>query len=280
VVERQVPDVVTAEGVRIPKIGCGTDPMRESPCADIVAEALRVGFRHIDTAQGYDNEDAVGEGIHYSAVPREQIFITTKVRPQLIGDGPLQRSVEDSLKRLRVDAVDLLLIHWPNPDVSIAESMRALSAAKRDGMTRAIGVSNFVITNLEESIRVSPEPISVAQFEYHPYLDQARLLAAVRRHNLAITAYCPIALGRVARDPRLTAIGRKHGKSAVQAALRWLVQQDDVIAIPKTSKPERLKENLDVFDFRLTDAEMDQVSGMAVPNSRLINEPQWVPHWD
>jgi diketogulonate reductase-like aldo/keto reductase len=275
-----VPEVVTAGGVRIPKIGCGTYPLRGSACAEIVAEALRVGFRHIDTAQGYENEADVGEGLRYSAVPREQVFITTKVRPQLIEDGPLQRSVEDSLKRLRVDAVDLLLIHWPNPDISIAECMRALSAARSAGMTRAIGVSNFVIANLEESIRVSPEPISVAQFEYHPYLDQVRLLAAARRHNLAITAYCPIALGRVASDPRLAAIGGKHGKSAVQATLRWLVQQDDVIAIPKTSTPERLKENLDVFDFQLTDAEMDQISRMAVPNSRLIKEPQWVPRWD
>jgi diketogulonate reductase-like aldo/keto reductase len=271
---------VTTEGVRIPKIGCGTYPMRGPSCAEIVAEALRLGFRHVDTAQGYDNEDAVGEGIEHSGVPREEIFITTKVRPQVIGDGPLQRSVEESLRRLKVDAVDLLLIHWPNPDVSIAECTRALSAAKRAGMTRAIGVSNFVIAKLEETIRVSPEPISVAQFEYHPYLDQARLLAAVRRHHLAITAYCPIALGRVAGDPRLAAIGRAYGKSAVQATLRWLVQQDDVIAIPKTSKPERLKENLDVFDFRLTSTEMDQISAMAVPNSRLINEPQWVPLWD
>lgn len=272
--------VVTAGDVRIPKIGCGTYPMRGDLCADIVAEALRLGFRHVDTAQGYDNEAAVGEGIQKTGVPRQEIFITTKVRPQVIGDGPLQRSVEESLKRLKVDAVDLLLIHWPNPDVPIMECMRALSAAKRAGMTRAIGVSNFVIANLEEAIRVSPEPISAVQFEYHPYLDQTRLLAAVRRHKLAITAYCPLALGKGAGDARLEAIGGKHGKSAAQVTLRWLIQQDDVIAIPKTSKPERLRENLDVFDFRLTDAEMDQISRMTVPNSRLINEPAWVPHWD
>ena len=163
--------------------------------------------------------------------------MTTKVQPQFIADGPLQRSVEESLKRLRVDAVDLLLIHWPNPEVSVAESMRALSAAKRAGLTRAIGVSNFVIAKLEEAIEASPEPIAVVQFEYHPYLDQTRLLAAARRHGLAITAYCPIALGKVAGDPRLVTIGKKHGKSAVQVTLRWLIQQDDVIAIPKTSRP-------------------------------------------
>jgi diketogulonate reductase-like aldo/keto reductase len=278
--EARVAEAVTAEGVPIPKIGCGTYPMRGPACAEIVAEALRVGFRHVDTAQGYDNEAAVGEGVLLSGVPREEIFITTKVQPQLIADGQLQRSVEESLKRLKTDVVDLLLIHWPNPEVPVAESMRALSAAKRLGMTRAIGVSNFVIAKLEEAIRVSPEPITVVQFEYHPYLDQARLLAAARRHKLAITAYCPLALGRVAGDPRLMAIGKKHGKSAAQVTLRWLVQQEDVIAIPKTSTPGRLKENLAVFDFRLTDEEMDQISRMTVPNSRLINEPLWVPHWD
>jgi 2,5-diketo-D-gluconate reductase B len=275
-----VAEVVTVGGVRIPKIGCGTYPMRGPMCAEIVAEALRVGFRHVDTAQGYDNEAAVGEGILMSGVPRERIFITTKVRPQVIGDGPLQRSVEESLKRLKTDVIDLLLIHWPNPEVPVAESMRALSAVKRAGLTRAIGVSNFVIAKLDEAVEVSPEPLTALQFEYHPYLDQTRLLAAARRHGLAITAYCPIALGKVAGDSRLVAIGKKHGKSAVQATLRWLIQQDDVIAIPKTSKPERLKENLDVFDFRLTEAEMDQISRMTVPNSRLINEPLWVPHWD
>jgi 2,5-diketo-D-gluconate reductase B len=275
-----VAEVVTVGGVCIPKIGCGTYPMRGPVCAEIVAEALRVGFRHVDTAQGYDNEAAVGEGILMSGVPRERIFITTKVRPQVIGDGPLQRSVEESLKRLKTDVIDLLLIHWPNPEVPVAESMRALSAVKRAGLTRAIGVSNFVIAKLDEAVEVSPEPLTALQFEYHPYLDQTRLLAAARRHGLAITAYCPIALGKVAGDSRLVAIGKKHGKSAVQATLRWLIQQDDVIAIPKTSKPERLKENLDVFDFRLTEAEMDQISRMTVPNSRLINEPLWVPHWD
>ncbi len=207
-------DVVTKGGVRIPKIGCGTYPMRGPVCAEIVAEALRAGFRHVDTAQGYDNEAAVGEGILMSGVPRERIFITTKVRPQVIGDGPLQRSVEESLKRLKTDVIDLLLIHWPNPEVQVAESMRALSATKRAGLTRAIGVSNFVIAKLDEAIEVSPEPIAAVQFEYHPYLDQTRLLAAARRHGLAIIAYCPIALGKVASDPRLAAIGKTHGKSA------------------------------------------------------------------
>jgi diketogulonate reductase-like aldo/keto reductase len=265
---------------RIPKIGCGTWELRGATCATIVAEALKVGFRHIDTAQGYDNETAVGDGIRASGVPREEIFVTTKVRPELLGDGALQQSVEESLKRLQITEVDMLLVHWPNPAIPLAETMRALSAAKGLGLTRHIGVSNFTIANLEEAIRISPEPIAAAQIEFHPYLDQTRLLAAIRRHGLAITAYCPIALGKVANDPRLVAIGKEHGKSAVQVTLRWLVQQDDVAAIPRTSKPARLKENLAVFDFRLTDSEMDQISRMTNPDSRLINEPQWVPRWD
>jgi 2,5-diketo-D-gluconate reductase B len=192
----------------------------------------------------------------------------------------LQRSVEDSLKRLRTDVIDLLLIHWPNPEVSLAETMKALSEVTRRGLTHHIGVSNFTIANLEEATRACPEPIVAAQIEYHPYLDQARLLAAIRRHGLAITAYCPIALGKVVHDDRLVAIGKKHGKSAVQVTLRWLIQQGDVVAIPRTSKLERLRENLAVFDFQLTDEEMGLISRMTTPNSRLINEPQWVPRWD
>jgi 2,5-diketo-D-gluconate reductase B len=176
---------------------CGTWELRGRACAEVVAEALRVGFRHIDTAQGYENEAAVGDGIRAEGIPREEIFVTTKVRPQLIADGPLQRSVEESLKRLRTDVIDLLLLHWPNPEVTVAESMRALSGAKRLGLTKHIGLSNFTIAKLEEATRVSPEPIVAAQFEYHPYLDQARLLAAIRRHGIA--AYCPIALAKVAR---------------------------------------------------------------------------------
>ena len=271
---------VTAKGARIPKLGCGTWELRGDVCTNIVKEALQLGYRHIDTAQGYSNEAAVGEGIMLSGIPRKEIFVTTKVRPQLVSDGPLQRSVQESLERLGVGVIDLLLIHWPNPEIPLAESMRALSSAKRLGLTRHIGVSNFTIAKLDEAVNSSPEQIAAVQFEYHPYLDQKRLLAAVRKLGLAITAYCPIALGRTAMDQALIDIGKKYGKSAVQVTLRWLIQQDDVIAIPRSSKPERLKENLGVFDFALTDKEMAEIGNMTVAGSRLINEPQWVPHWD
>jgi 2,5-diketo-D-gluconate reductase B len=271
---------LSVEPANIPVLGCGTWELRGEACARIVAEALSLGFRHVDTAQGYENEAAVGDGLRASGVRREDVFVTTKVRPQLVSQGALQRSVEESLARLRLDHVDLLLIHWPNPEIAIAESMAALSDAKRKGMTRHIGVSNFTIATLAEAMRVSPEPIVTNQVEYHPYLDQRRLLAAIRGHGLAVTAYCPIALGKVLGDPVISDIARTHGKTEAQVTLRWLVQQGDVIAIPRTSRIERLRENLAIFDFELSAGEMDRMGALARPGSKLINQPDWVPAWD
>jgi len=265
---------------RIPVLGCGTWQLRGSVCAEIVAEALRLGFRHIDTAQGYGNEAAVGEGIRTAGLPRDEIFVTTKVLPQLLSDGPLQRSAEESLARLGIDTIDLLLVHWPNPAIPLGECMRALSDAKRRGLTRHIGVSNFTVAKVTEAVRLSPEPIVTNQVEYHPYLDQTKVLAANRRHGLATTAYCPIALGAVVRDPLLREIGAAHGKTAVQVSLRWLVQQGDIVAIPRSSRAERLKENLAIFDFQLTAAEMEQIALLRRPGRHLVNEPDWVPAWD
>jgi diketogulonate reductase-like aldo/keto reductase len=271
---------VKAGGTTIPAIGLGTWDLRGDVCTRVVTEALKIGYRHIDTAQGYANESQVGEGLRASGVPREDVFITTKIRPQLISDGELQRSMEESLKRLEVDQVDLALIHWPNPAIPLAETMRALGEVKRRGLARNIGVSNFTIKMLDEAIRLSSEPLAATQFEYHPYLDQRALLAAVRRHGLAITAYCPIALGKVVGDPKIEAIAKRHGRSAAQVTLRWLVQQGDVIAIPRTSKVARLRENFSVFDFELSADEMQAMSQMTKPKARLINEPAWVPVWD
>ena len=271
---------VAVGDARIPVLGCGTWELRGEACARIVAEALKLGFRHVDTAQGYENEEAVGEGLRASGVRRDEVFVTTKVRPQLLSQGALQESVEESLQRLGVDQVDLLLIHWPNPEITIAESMAALSDAKRRGLARHIGVSNFTIATLAEAMRVSPEPFVVNQIEYHPYLDQRRLLAAIRGHGVAITAYCPIALGQVVGDPVISGIARMHGKTEAQVTLRWLIQQGDVIAIPRTSKVERLSENLAVFDFELSAAEMGRMGSLTRPGSKLINQLGWVPQWD
>lgn len=269
---------VRARGTAIPAIGLGTWDLRGDVCTRIVTEALKIGYRHIDTAQGYANEKQVGEGLHASGIAREDVFITTKIVPERISDGEMQRSMEESLKRLGVDRVDLALIHWPNERIPLAESMRALADVKRRGLARDIGVSNFTTRLLEPAVKLCPE-IILNQFEYHPYLDQTVLLTAMRRLGLAITAYCPIALGKVVGDPQIEAIAGRHNRTAAQVTLRWLVQQGDVIAIPRTSKVERLHENLAVFDFQLSDDEMQRMSRLTRPNSRLITN-SLVPVWD
>lgn len=271
---------VNAAGADIPKIGLGTWQLRGEQCSEIVSAALRKGYVHVDTAQGYANEEFVGAGLKSSGVPRENVFITTKVRPDRLADGDLQRSVDESLAKLGVPQIDLLLIHWPNPAIPLEGAIRALNAVKRDGRARHIGLSNFTTGLLEEAWRVTREPFAAEQIEYHPYLDQTKMLAALRRHGMAIIAYCPIALGKIVGDPTIEAIARSHGRTAAQATLRWLIQQPGVAAIPKTSHIGRLKENLDVFDFALSDAEMARMSALARPGSRNVNEPQWVPEWD
>lgn len=272
--------VTTVGGAAIPKLGLGTWQLRGETCASIVTEALRLGYTHVDTAQGYANEEFVGEGLADAGTARDTVFITTKVRPDRMGEGDLQRSVDESLKKLRVSQIDLLLLHWPNPEIPLADSIRALNAVKRDGRAKHIGLSNFTSVLLEEAWQLTTEPFAAEQIEYHPYLDQTKMRAALRAHGMGIIAYCPIALGKVIGDPEIEAIAKAHNRSVAQVTLRWLVQQPDVTAIPKTAKPERLPENLAIFDFALTDAEMARMSALTRPGSRLVNEPQWVPEWD
>lgn len=274
----QVP-AVEAAGATIPAIGLGTWQLRGEACAQMVEAALRGGYTHVDTAQGYSNEEFVGEGLAASGVARDRVFLTTKVRTDQMAEGDLQRSVEESLRKLRVFQVDLLLLHWPNPLIPLAESIRALNQVKRDGLAKHIGLSNFTTAKLAEAWQLTTEPLAAEQIEYHPYLEQTKMLAALRQREMAIIAYCPIALGKVIGDPTIEAIARGHGRSAAQVTLRWIVQQG-LVAIPKTSKVERLSENLAVFDFALSEAEMARMSALTRPGSRLVNEPQWVPVWD
>ena len=187
---RNEEESVQAGDAEIPVLGLGTSPMRGETCASVVHEALEIGYRHIDTAQGYDNEEAVGEGIAHSHVPHDAIFITTKVRPQWLSDGRLQESLQESLSKLRVDQVDLALIHWPNPDIPIAETIGALCDARRRGLARHIGVSNFTIALLDEAVAAASEPLAAEQLEYHPFIDQTRILNRIRTHGLTIIAYC------------------------------------------------------------------------------------------
>jgi len=269
---------IEANGARIPAIGLGTMTLRENICVDTVSAALRAGYRHLDTAQMYGNEREVGEGMRTSGVPREEVFLTTKVWHNRLASGDLERSVDESLTRLKLPHVDLLLIHWPNAAIPLKDTLAALAKVKRAGLTRHIGVANFTVALIEEAVRLAEEPLVTNQIEVHPFIDQAKVMAACRHHGISVTAYCPIARGKVPGNPVLERIGKAHGKSAGQVALRWLVQQG-VIPIPRTGKVERLKENLAVFDFTLSDAEMAEIGALKRPDSRVVN-PAHAPKWD
>jgi len=270
--------IIEANGARIPAIGLGTMTLRENVCVDTVSAALRAGYRHLDTAQMYGNEREVGEGMRASGVPREEVFLTTKVWHNRLAAGNLERSVDESLTRLNLPYVDLLLIHWPNAAIPLKDTLAALAKVKRAGLTRHIGVANFTVALVEEAVRLAEEPLVTNQIEVHPFIDQSKVMAACRRHGISVTAYCPIARGKVPGNPVLERIAQAHGKSAGQVALRWLVQQG-VIPIPRTGKVERLKENLAVFDFTLSDAEMAEISALKRPDSRVVN-PAHAPKWD
>ncbi len=266
-------------GARIPAIGLGTGGLGED-CAQIVAAALAAGYRHIDTARKYGSERGVGEAIRAARVPRNEIFLTTKVSHEHLHAGDFERSTQASLQALGLDHVDLLLVHWPAPDMPLPETMGALAQMKRRGLTRHIGVANFNVALLDEAISLCPEPLVALQAEYHPYLDQSKVLAACRRHGLVFIAYCPLARGRLIADPVIVEIARDKGCTAAQVALRWLVQQDAVAAIPRSSRRERVAENIDIFGFELTDDEMKRIAALARPNGRVVNPVGRVSAWD
>ena len=268
---------LSARGAEIPAIGFGTSILGN--CGEIVANALKAGYRHIDTAWKYGTERGVGEGMRASGVPRSEIFLTTKVTHEYLRADDFARSVDESLKNLGVDHVDLLLVHWPNPEIPLSEPMPALAKAKRQGLTRHIGVANFIAL-LDEAIRLCPEPLVNLQAEYHPHLDQTKLLEACRRRGLIFTAYCPLGRGRLLRDPVLADIAARKGRQLAQIALRWLVQQGNIIPIPRSSNPKRMAENLAVFDFALTDEEMKRISALKRPDGRIADPVGRAPAWD
>jgi 2,5-diketo-D-gluconate reductase B len=270
--------VVDANGAVIPAIGLGTWELRGRACARLVEQALRLGYRHIDTAQIYDNEREVGDGLRASGVKRDSVFVTTKVWTTHFAPHDLERSTKESLSKLHLAAVDLLLLHWPNPRVPLAETLGALAHVKQLGLARHIGVSNFTVALIEQAVAACPEPLVCDQVEFHPYLEQTLVRDACGRHGMAVVAYSPVAKGRVKNDATLAAIGRSHGKSAAQICLRWLVQQN-VAAIPRTSRLERLSENIDIFDFELSEAEMRTISAMGSARERLTDFG-FAPKWD
>src|SRR3984957_14863835 len=270
---------LAARGAEIPAIVFGTSGLGDVR-AEHIATALKAGYRHIDTAWKYGTERVVGEGMRASGVPRQDIFLCTKVSHENLHAGDFARSVDDSLTALGVDYVDLLLVHWPEKNTPLAETMGALARAKREGLTRHIGVANFNIAMLDEAIRLCPEPMVTLQVECHPYLDQSKVIAACRERGLVLTAYCPLARGGLINEPVLAEIAKRTGKTFAQVALRWLMQQDIIAAIPRSSNPERIAQNIDVFDFELSDDDMRRIGALKKPDGRIANPAGRAPKWD
>jgi len=269
---------VEANGARIPALGLGTMTLKGDVCVTAVSTALKQGYVHLDTAERYGNETEVGDGLRASGLDRGQVFVTTKVYQDKLAPDDFEKSFEESLQKLKLASVDLLLIHWPNPKVPLADTMKVLCKTKADGRARHIGVANFTVPLIEEAVKLATEPLVTNQIEVHPFIDQSKVIAACRRHGLSVTAYCPLARGKVPGDPVLARIGQAHRKSASQAALRYLIQLG-VIVIPRSSNPGRLAENLAIFDFKLSDAELAEIAKLKRPDGRVVNPPH-APKWD
>ncbi|WP_248515529.1 aldo/keto reductase [Salinarchaeum laminariae] len=253
---------VEAAGAEIPALGLGTWQNTGSSCAETVETALDLGYRHVDTAQMYGNEAQVGEGIARSSVDREDVFLTTKLDRGNLRAGDARASFERSLEKLDTDYVDLLLIHWPHPRVSFEETLGVMDEFHDEGTVRHLGVSNFTRSQLQDAMEIADAPIVTDQVLYNPYKDQSDLLAFCQREGVALTAYSPLGRGEAITDETLAEIGEKYDKSAAQVALRWAVQQEQVVAIPKATSRGHLEANLAVFEFELTDAEMDRIAGL------------------
>ncbi|TQV76176.1 aldo/keto reductase [Denitrobaculum tricleocarpae] len=271
---------VSANGANIPAIGLGTWTLKDRAASELVEGALTAGYRHIDTAAMYQNEEAVGAGVRASGLPRDEVFLTSKVWPTDIAEGDLQRSVEASLKRLGVGYLDLALIHWPSRSIALAESIKALNEVRDRGMVRSIGVSNFTSALIEEAVALSEHPLACNQVEYHPFLNQDRVMSACKKHGMALVSYCPLARGsELFESPEVAGPAQDYGKSPAQIVLRWHVQQDGVVAIPRSSNAGRIKQNFEIFDFALTQEEMTAISALRSRNYRICDF-EFSPDWD
>jgi len=272
---------LSAHGAQIPAVGYGTMLFPEPERAvELIVCSLECGYRHIDTARKYGSEEWVGEGIRASGLPRKDIWVTTKVTEENAKADDFTRSVNTSLKALGLDYVDLLLIHWPQPKVPLEETLGALAKARREGLAKNIGVSNFTVPLLDEAVGKCPEPLFTNQIEYHAYIRQDKIIAACGRHGLLVTCHVPLARGTVLKDPVIQDIAKSLGKTAAQVALKWLVQQPDMVVVPRALEYSEIKENIDIFDFELSENEMNQISGLRDRNHRIVDPTVRRPVWD
>jgi len=268
---------VTVQGVEVPKLGYGTWLVEGEDAYEGVLDALALGYRHVDTARAYGNEREVGRALVDSEVPREEVWLTTKAWYEHAEPDRLTRVFHEQLEDLQVDRVDLLLLHWPARGVPLERTLGAMDALRQEGLADHVGVSNFPSKLLREALALAP--IFCDQVEYHPYLPQGPVMHECLEHDLLLTAYSPFAHGYVHDDPLLAEIGARHGKSAGQVALRWLLDQPNLATIPKASSHERRAENLEVFDFDLDDEERAAVADLSRRHLRTA-DPEWAPEWD
>lgn len=247
---------VHVHGERVPALGFGTARLFLRTAREGVRDALEAGYRHIDTARMYVNEGSVGKGLRDARVDRDEVFLVTKIPPRRLDRDNVHRTVARSLKRLGTH-IDLLLVHWPNPKVSLGETLEAMRREQEAGRVRHLGVSNFDVDLLGQALEHAP--IVANQVEFHVHRPQDRLVQFARERDVMVTAYSPLGTGKVGQDPVLREVAAAHGKSPFQVALRWLVQQPNVAAIPKARRAEHRRANLDIFDFTLTDDEMARI---------------------
>ncbi|WP_027529055.1 aldo/keto reductase [Bradyrhizobium sp. WSM3983] len=271
-------DNLKTQGISMPKLGLGTFRMQGDACRAAVESALSIGYRHIDTAEMYANEEAIGAALTAASVPRGELHVTTKVWHENLAPDAIRRAFDASLEKLRLDHVDLYLVHWPSKSANWGAVFETLMKLKEEGRTRAIGVANFTTVLLKIAVEDVKAPIACNQIEYHAMLDQSKVLAYLNAKSIPLVAYCPLAQGRIASDPVLAEIGAKHNASAAQVALKWLLDQDGVAAIPKASRRESQQANLDALKIKLDDADRKKIA--ALPRDRRCVNPGFAPAWD
>lgn len=275
-------NIRTAGQANIPVLGLGTWQSTGQDCIDIVSKALQMGYEHIDTAQAYNNEQQVGEGIKRSGVARDKFFLTTKIFPDDMKFEPekLMAAAKRSLENLDTDYVDLLLLHWPDDRVPLSETMPALCELQKQGLTRHIGVSNFNIANIIEAKKYADVPIVVNQVEFHPFIKQNSLQTFLNNHHILLEAYSPLARGDVFDNDTIKQIADKHNITPAQVSLAWILSDKDRVAIPKTSNPDHLQGNLDAIKVELSADEIKKIATLARSDGRKIEHPDYSPKWD
>jgi 2,5-diketo-D-gluconate reductase B len=264
--------------MQMPKLGLGTWPMKGDICTAAVLHALDIGYRHIDTARMYGNEAAIGDAIAATSVKRDNFHLTTKVWSSDLAPDALRASLEGSLTDLKTDYVDLFLIHWPSATMDLPAALATMVRLQEEGLARAIGVSNFPVALMRQAIEEIGAPIMCNQVEYHVLLNQSKILAYARAHGVTVTAYCPLARNNLGKYPAMAAIAAKHGATPEQVALRWLLDQDGVAAVPKASQPANQQANLDALKLVLDDDDRAAIAGL--PKDQRIVIPGGAPAWD